>query len=145
MGGGRAPDLFARYLGFPFWDIVVYPIQALAGVDERDHVEVVRISPLDARLLSKDGPRKLKGIGLHHFAAFFKRSYRENDYLWGRLDAAERLMALLLDDPMKPGLEAPAAECRLLFEAILREEAPTLSAVRDVVADVRQRVGALPK
>jgi patatin-related protein len=138
-------DLFARYLGFPFWDIVVYPIQALGGVNERDHVEVVRISPLDARLLGEDGPRKLKGIGLHHFAAFFKRSYRENDYLWGRLDAAERLAGLLLDDPMKPGLEAPAAECRPLFEAILREEAPVLSTIRDVVADVRQRVAALPK
>lgn len=30
-------DLFARYLGFPFWDIVVHPIQALSDVDERDH------------------------------------------------------------------------------------------------------------
>jgi len=136
-------DLFARYLAFPFWDVVVYPIQALGGADERDHVEVVRISPLDARLLGDEGPRKLKGIGLHHFAAFFKREYRENDYLWGRLDAAERLVGMLLDDPMTPGLDAPPAECLPLFEAILREEAPALTTIRDVVAGVRQRVDTL--
>jgi patatin-related protein len=137
-------DLFARAFAFPFWDVVVYPIQALAGVDERDHVEVVRISPLDARHLGDDGPAKLKGIGLHHFAAFFKRSSRENDYLWGRLDAAERLVALLLDDPLTPGLEPPAAECRPFFEAIVREEAPALRTITETVADVRRRIARLP-
>ena len=137
-------DLFARYLSFPFWDIIVYPIQALVGVDERDHVEVIRISPLDVRHLGTDGPSRLKGIGLHHFAAFFKRSYRENDYLWGRLDAAERLVGLLLDDPNTPGLQAPAGECRRLFEAIMREEAPALRTIQDVVADVRQRIARIP-
>lgn len=136
-------DLFARHLGFVFWDIVVHPIQALAGVDERDHVEVVRISPLDARHLGLDGPAKLKGIGLHHFAAFFKRSYRENDYLWGRLDAAERLVGMLIDDPNEPGLQAPAAECRPLFEAILREEAG-LKSIPDVLEKVAKRVADLP-
>jgi patatin-related protein len=138
-------DLFARYFGFPFWDIVVNPIQALAGVDERDHVEVLRISPLDARHLGTEGPGKLKGIGLHHFAAFFKRSWRENDYLWGRLDAAERLVGLLLDDPTTPGLDAPAAECRPLFDAILKEEAMALTSVPEVISEVRKRVEGLPK
>jgi len=139
-------DLFARYLGFPFWDVIVHPMQALATVDERDHVEVVRISPLDAKHLGDDGPKKLKGIGLHHFAAFFKREYRENDYLWGRLDAAERLVRLLLDDPNEPHLEeAPAKECRPFFEAIMNEEAGDLRTIPDVIANVRQRIARIPK
>lgn len=103
------------------------------------------MSPRDAHHLGDEGTRKLKGIGFHHFAAFFKRSYRENDYLWGRLDAAERLVGLLLDDPSTPGLQAPAAECRPLFEAIVREEAPALRTVPDLIANVRQRIARLPK
>jgi patatin-related protein len=136
-------DLFARHLGFPFWDVIVYPIQALSGVDERDHVEVVRVSPVDARHLG-GGVAKLRGIGLHHFAAFFERAYRENDYLWGRLDAAERLVGLLLDDPRTPGLDPRAEECRPVFEAILAEEGRSLRAIDPLVTDLRERVAGLP-
>jgi hypothetical protein len=141
-------DLFARYLGFPLWDIIVYPIQALADVDERDEVEVVRVSPVDTKHLHPPGAgpagaAKLKGIGLHHFAAFFDRTYRENDYLWGRLDAAERLAGVLLDDPGTPGLDAPAAACRPLFEAILAEESAELPSTRALVGDLREQVRRL--
>ena len=41
--------LLVRYLGFPYWDMLVYPIQALTNVGERDHVEVYRISPREAK------------------------------------------------------------------------------------------------
>ena len=43
----RRWDLLVRYLGFPFWDVLLYPIQALSDAGERDHVEVVRVSPRD--------------------------------------------------------------------------------------------------
>ena len=58
------------------------------------------MSPHDSRLLAPldAAEPKLKGIGTGHFAAFFKRRYRENDYLWGRLDAAERIVGLVLGD-----------------------------------------------
>lgn len=32
-------DLLVRYLGFPFWDVLVYPVGALSDVNERDEVE----------------------------------------------------------------------------------------------------------
>ena len=38
---------------------------------------------------------KLAGVELAHFGAFLKRSWRANDWMWGRLDAAERLVTLL--------------------------------------------------
>jgi predicted acylesterase/phospholipase RssA len=42
---------------------------------------------------------KLTGVALGHFAAFYRRSWRANDFMWGRLDAAARMVDLLLDSP----------------------------------------------
>ena len=33
----------------------------------------------------------------HHFGAFYKRSWRANDWMWGRLDGAGWLVHLVLD------------------------------------------------
>ena len=141
---GVVRDLLVRYLGFPFWDILVFPVQALQDVNERDHVEVIRVSPYDSTLLEADGARKLKGTGLGHFAAFFRRDFRENDYLWGRLDAAERLLGLLLEDPDQPGTPPDPAECQAVFGAILAEEIPSLPNVPQLVQRVAARIEALP-
>ncbi len=48
-------------------------------------------SPLDAE------PRKAKltGIQLHHFGAFLKRSWRANDWMWGRLDGTQHIVQML--------------------------------------------------
>ena len=40
---------------------------------------------------------KLTGIRLGHFGGFLKRSWRANDFMWGRLDAAARIVDLLVD------------------------------------------------
>src|SRR3546814_7797837 len=37
----------------------------------------------------------LRGTELYNFGAFFSRAYRENDYLWGRLHGAERMVDLI--------------------------------------------------
>ncbi len=92
-------ELLTRHLGFAFWDIILYPIQAVSGVNERDHVEVMRFSPLESELLATADEKQLKGVTLGHFGAFFSRPGRENDYLWGRLDTAERLIVLLSTPP----------------------------------------------
>jgi hypothetical protein len=136
-------DLLVRYLGFPFWDILVFPVQALVDVNERDHVEVIRVSPHDARHLGADGAAKLKGTGLLHFQAFFAREYRENDYLWGRLDASERLVGLLLDDPSDPGIPADVRECAPLFDAIIKEEQPALRTIAKTVKEIAGRIEKL--
>jgi hypothetical protein len=39
---------------------------------------------------------KLTGLQLNHFGAFCKRSWRSNDWLWGRIDAAGWITYLLL-------------------------------------------------
>jgi patatin-related protein len=114
-----------RYLGFPFWDVVVYPIQRLSDVGELNTVEIVRLSPEDTDLLGRrTAEEKLRGTKFGHFGAFFRRKWREHDYLWGRLDGAEHLISLVLDDPRRD------AERRALtasaFESVLTEERSNL-------------------
>ena len=40
---------------------------------------------------------KLTGLQLHHFAAFYKGTWRANDWMWGRLDGAGWLAQIVLD------------------------------------------------
>lgn len=133
-------QILVRFLGFPFWDILLFPIQSVAEAGERDAVQVIRMSPLDSTLLSVPGGRaKLDGTGMGHFRAFFKRQYRENDYLWGRLDGAERLIGLVL------GRDHPQFRtwCGRAFGAILDEENDSLPLVAPLAADLRRQAEAL--
>ncbi len=144
-------DLLTRYVGFPFWDVLVFPLEAMSGVSERDHVEVYRISPVDVTLLMKDPEcrkEKLEGMKLGHFGAFFSRAGRERDYLWGRLDGAERLIKLLLDVRREPNTQgtgtAAAIEPRVHEEVLARECFPALTAIldeeHDAVPEARELV-----
>lgn len=155
-GPGLRDDMLTRYLGFPFWDMLVFPIQSVSDVGERDHVEVYRISPNDTRLL---GAQDLRGMSLFHFGAFFDRAGREGDYLWGRLDGAERLVKLLLDvrghpptlaSTAAPSMREPqvqadelAIECAPAFRAILAEEGPALHHAGALVEKLRGIVDGL--
>jgi hypothetical protein len=89
-------DNFDRY------DMVSHPIlYATDAGDELDRIEVFRISPEDATQLvdeAETGKKKLFGTKLANFGAFFKRDFRTNDILWGRLDGAERIITALLPD-----------------------------------------------
>ena len=42
-------------------------------------------------------PSKLAGVQLSHFGAFYKQSWRANDWIWGRLDGAYRMTQAVLD------------------------------------------------
>lgn len=95
--------------------MAVLPVTGVSGVQQVSPVRVRRISPLDAVALGWGG-EKLKGVGLHHFAAFLKRESRENDYLWGRLDGLELFLRLV--DP-----EIDDAALAAAFRAVLDEEA----------------------
>ena len=65
--------------------------------------KVDRISPDDARSIREGGtPATLRGVEFYNFGAFFSRAYRENDYLWGRLHGAERMIDLVCSTLEKP-------------------------------------------
>ena len=44
-----------------------------------------------------DSVTKLRGVEFHHFAAFYKSSWRAWDWMWGRLDGCGWLVHILLD------------------------------------------------
>jgi hypothetical protein len=117
---------------------LLYPVQALADVGENDAVEVVRMSPFEARVLHTPPEQKVEGTKLSHFWAFFDRKARENDYLWGRLDGAVHLIGLLIskDDP------AYRTWCMRAFAAILDEEAGALEHIPKTVDALREEVHA---
>jgi patatin-related protein len=46
---------------------------------------------------------KLTGLELAHFSAFYRASWRVNDFMWGRLDAATRIVDLLVS-PTRAGV-----------------------------------------
>lgn len=87
--------LLARYLGFPLWDALIYPTIALAELPQYTPIAVAQFSPPQAQQLGIPGNKKLKGGVFHHFGGFFKQAWRDNDYLWGRLDAAELILRQL--------------------------------------------------
>ena len=136
----RRWDLLVRYLGFPFWDVLLYPIQALSDVGERDHVEVVRISPRDEHRIPVMGDpkqKKLVGAEKGHFGAFLSRRGREQDYIWGRLDGAERYIRILLGDADEADLER---WCNEAFAAVLEEDEQAVPKAAALVGHVRETI-----
>jgi patatin-related protein len=134
----RRHDLLVRYLGFPLWDVLLYPIQALADAGENDEVDIQRMSPYEARVLTTPPDQKVKGKRLMHFWAFFDRTARENDYLWGRLDGAAHLIGILL------GKTHPdyRSWCLKAFAAILDEDEAALSHIPDTVQALRAELNS---
>jgi hypothetical protein len=83
----------------------------------------------------------VKGVKLGHFYAFFSRPARENDYLRGRLDAAEQLTRLLL---ASTGSKTPLGEaCKPLFQAILDEDGAALTNIGEAVTAIGEQVSGL--
>jgi patatin-related protein len=136
----RRALLFA-YLGFSFYDLATLSLMRQQDAQEFHAILVDRISPDDAGSIRKGGAAAtLKGIEFNMFGAFFSRAYRENDYLWGRLHGAERLIDIVVSTLAAGETIAPAeiAELkRALFEAILDEEQSRLTAIPDQIATIR--------
>jgi patatin-related protein len=142
---GERRRMLLAYLGFPFYDIAVLPLLQGEGLDEFDPVKVDRIAPEDAKAIREGGAEAtLKGIQFNSFGAFFSRAYRENDYLWGRLHGADRLIDIVASTlpagrTLKPGTIAGMK--RDIFRAILAEERPRLAHVPDLLEALEQEIG----
>ncbi|MBL8709899.1 MAG: patatin-like protein [Rhodospirillaceae bacterium] len=131
------------YVGFAFFDLITFPILQWTDMDEINEVLVDRISPDDARGLL-GGTVTLRGTALMSFGAFFNRGWREHDFLWGRLNAAERALDVLLSaigPHLADGLDAERLRGRL-FLAILNSEEPHLRTDPDLIPGLRRAVMA---
>lgn len=87
-----------------------------AEADIEQFLELVQVSADTRSLLAPDwrtAQDKLTGMQFHHFGAFYKRSWRANDWMWGRLDGAGWLVHLVLDPRrVRWIVQARAAEYR---------------------------------
>jgi patatin-related protein len=129
------------YLGFPFYDAATLPLLQNEGLTEFDAVKVDRISPEDARSIRRGGTRAtLRGTEFYNFGAFFSRAYRENDYLWGRLHGAERMIDLVASTVDGFDESELAALKRKAFLAILDEEKSRCTADPGLVDGIRREV-----
>jgi len=134
------------YLGFPYFDAVTLPLMRGEGLTEFDPVKVDRISPEDCLSIRAGGAQAtLRGVEFYNFGAFFSRAYRENDYLWGRLHGAERMIDLVAS-ALPPANALDQSEVRQFkraaFLAILDEEEPRLRADPGLVPAIRREVEA---
>ncbi|MDT7935152.1 MAG: patatin-like protein [Sphingomonadaceae bacterium] len=132
------------YLGFPFFDVATLPLHQEDGLDEAEEIKIDRIAPNDSHFL-RPGDATLRGVQFASFGAFFARSYRENDYLWGRLHAAERLIDIVFstlpEEDRPPAAVSDRLKARLCGE-ILDAEEPKLKTVGSLIAELKQALGA---
>lgn len=97
-GPVTAQDSLTRFVRELWDDYESYDEQlfglAVFGTAELAPINVFRLSPLDTRSVRASTDR-LGGSRLGHFGGLFDRNLRRVDLLWGRLDAAERLLDVL--------------------------------------------------
>ncbi len=140
-------EVLVNYLGFPFWDVLTFPVTTGRGTSELREILVDRISPEEAHTLEGfEGLKSLKGVGFENFAGFFSRRYRENDYLLGRLHGINRLIDIVCDasgiDLQRDGIDALALK-RRAFERILNAEERHLVHSQELIAAIRCCITAI--
>ena len=140
-------ELTVSYLGFAFWDVITFSVMGARDLGEFNEILVNRISPNDGSVLKKDQKEMpLRGTAMRSFGAFFSRADRENDYLWGRLNGAERLIDILANqaalEHLDNRIDVKALKKRA-FLAILETEKEHLSEVPELFEELKARIEAL--
>jgi len=137
--------VLVNYLGFPFWDVLTFPMMVGRESGELNQILIDRISPEDVRSL-KDfaGLASVKGSRFGRFAAFLSRAYRENDYLLGRLHALDRLIDIVCDSAGRAceGIDIIALKKRGFLQILAAEE-PHLAESGDLIRALRAQIAAM--
>jgi patatin-related protein len=137
------------YLGWPYWDVMMLPVMSALGLDSSAFEEVLvdRISPNDARTICIDAEcGKLRGAAVIGFGGFLSQSARENDYLWGRIHGIDRLFDLVasaVDPEQARGMLDVSGLKKRAFDAMLAEEQDRLTAIPEVLRQVRAALDRL--
>jgi patatin-related protein len=140
--------ILTGYLGYFYWDIILRPVVSAMSLEAGPIEEILidRISPDDVvSLTSPTATRMLIGGTFAGFGGFLSRATRENDYLWGRLHAVERLFDILASTV--PTSTRDAIDFKVLkkaaFERVIEEEGERLTQIPDLLARVRDLISAL--
>jgi patatin-related protein len=87
--------LLKQWNTFDVIDRELYPFEYLTSLSEKEIINPICISPDNAQLGIGNGKNtqdKLGGDKLYNIGGFFKKSWRSNDLLWGRLDGLNRIL-----------------------------------------------------
>lgn len=112
-------------------DVVISCLTNAPETGSQQVVELVQVSLQTENAFARRTTRpgdKLGGARLNRFAGFLKESWRINDWMWGRLDAATMLCRVLLD-PERLRLAVvrdPAVPPRTQAERWLNDQVATL-------------------
>ncbi len=132
------------YIGYPLYDIATLPLLQGEGLDEFDPIKIDRISPDDASAIRAGGASEtLRGTEFYNFGAFFSRKYRENDYLWGRLHGADRMIDIVLSTlsvDQRPSPETILGYKRAAFQAIIATEEKRLLHIKPLFKELRKEI-----
>jgi hypothetical protein len=139
--------LLSRFIGFPLWDALIFPTVALSQLPQFTTIAVDQFSPREASTLTPavattDLPGKLAGVSMGHFGAFADPKYRENDYLWGRLDAVELILRMLDEAATSPTSPDAPALLRKGFVRVLDSE-KSLGRTADLQQRLRTFIASL--
>ncbi|MDV7209767.1 patatin-like protein [Azotobacter beijerinckii] len=139
--------ILTGYLGYFFWDIILRPTMSALSLDADagpiEEILVDRISPEDASGIVLDKQKNvLLGRSFASFGGFLDRSIRENDYLWGRLHAVDRLFDILLSTvpvSIRDNFAINTLKKRA-FERVLEEERQRLTSVPALIARIEAAI-----
>jgi hypothetical protein len=139
--------ILTGYLGYFYWDVLLRPAVSTLSLEAGPLEEILidRISPDDATSLTSPGAaRALLGGTFAGFGGFLSRATRENDYLWGRLHAVDRLFDILASTgpaSMRNTIDFHALK-KAAFERVIEEESGRLTLVPDLVARIRDAISS---
>lgn len=92
-------QLLKQWNTFEVIDRELYPFEYLTSLNTKEIIKPICISPDTAQLgigTGKSTEQKLGGNKLYNIGGFFKKSWRLNDLLWGRLDGLNRILESII-------------------------------------------------
>lgn len=148
LGTEARHEVLLAYIGFVLWDVVLLPMGlGLLDAGTLNSVLVDRISPEDAVAirLDRDQPTLMGGT-FAGFGGFLSRTVRENDYLWGRLNAVDRLIDIVASsvasDIPVGSIDVTAFKKRA-FQRVLSTEAGRLGRLNELIGQLEAAVARL--
>jgi patatin-related protein len=87
--------LLEEWNRFESIDRELYPFEYLTSLNQKEIVNPICISPDSAQLgrgNGKNAEEKLSGNKLYNIGGIFRKSWKLNDLLWGRLDGLNRIL-----------------------------------------------------
>lgn len=111
-GNPDPPELLVRLLRLEVATAMVTDADRLRSTQPIDLVQLSLRAENWFAEQTRGGSGKLAGLALHRFGGFLKRSWRVNDWIWGRLDAATVLTRIVLSPDRLLRLQAVSGRSR---------------------------------